>query len=155
MFILRSSKTYAPSNSPQIIKISSIDSTKKKDKLKMPCPYQLLQQFASLRGPYDDQKMEPFFVFAGGIPMKPTQMRYCLKVILREAGFDETLYGVQGFCMGRSEDLLKLGLSVETIKKLDRWKSNAVFKYLRFTSLSWNVHICHNHLFSCYRQNNT
>ena len=41
------------------------------------------------------------------------------------------LYLFHGFQSGRASDLLKLGVSVETIKKLGRWHSNAVFRYLK------------------------
>ena len=36
-------------------------------------------------------------------------------------------------CMGGwLSDLLKMGFTVETIKKLGRWRSNAVYAYLKF-----------------------
>ena len=90
----------------------------------------ILRQFLQIRGTYSDQK-EPFFVFADKSPVKPQHMRNCLKMILKQSGFDATLYGVHSMRAGRAVDLLKLGLSVETMKKIGRWKSNAVFRYLR------------------------
>ena len=63
--------------------------------------------------------------------MQPHHMQNCLKGILIELGENPRLFSVHSFQVGRSNDLLKLGLSVETIKKLGRWTSNAVFKYLR------------------------
>ena len=61
----------------------------------------------------------------------PAMTRSCLKNVLRECGFNERLYGTHSLRSGRTDDLLKLGLLVETIKKLGRWKSNAIFKYLQ------------------------
>ena len=137
-FILRSSKTHGRYNCPQLVKISSQDKSDKQGQnsrrkyISLPCPYQLLRDYAAARGPMANPKNDPFFVFAGGIPVKPAQMRGCLKLMIKKAGYDKKLFSVHSFRMGRSEDLLKLGLSVETIKKLGRWKSNAIFKYLRY-----------------------
>ena len=54
-----------------------------------------------------------------------------LKFIIKKAGFDQKLYNCQSLRIGRASDMLKLGISIETIKKLGRWTSNAVFTYLR------------------------
>ena len=51
--------------------------------------------------------------------------------MLHIAGFKDELYSVHSVRMGRACDLLKLGLSVESIKKIGRWRSNAVFRYLK------------------------
>ena len=58
-------------------------------------------------------------------------MRNSLKTALHLSGFDNGLYGVHSLCSGRAGDLLHLGISVETIKKLGCWHSNVVFRYLR------------------------
>ena len=75
---------------------------------------------------------EQFFVFADKSPISPSQLRSCLKLMIRKAGFDPRLYGTHSLRTGRTCDLLKLGLSVETIKKLGRWKLNEVFRYLKY-----------------------
>ena len=69
-------------------------------------------------------------MFSDGSPVRPHHMSNCLRQILAEIGQDCTKFNVHSFCTGRSNDLLNLGLSVETIKKLGRWHSNAVFRYL-------------------------
>ena len=58
-------------------------------------------------------------------------MRTVLKTILKRAGFNEKIYCTHSMHIGHCGDLLKMGFSVETIKKLGRWRSNAVFDYLR------------------------
>ena len=63
--------------------------------------------------------------------MKPEHMRVILKKSLQRAHFDDSLYQVHSFRIGRSMDLLKAGVSVETIRKLGWWKSNIVYRYLR------------------------
>ena len=97
---------------------------------KHPCPFQLLKEYIKFRGPRVDDR-EPFFAMTDKSPLTPQQMRLCLKQALLATGFDASLYGVHSLRIGRTTDLLKLGLSVETIKKLGRWRSNAVFRYLR------------------------
>ena len=135
MFILCTSKTHWKNSRPQSIKITS---TKKKEQTKnhkihsltLPCPYTLLRQFLDIRGPYIGID-EPFFVFSDKTPVVPHHMQNCLKLMLKKAGFQHGLYSVHSLRMGRGCDLLKLGLTVETIKKIGRWKSNAVFRYLK------------------------
>ena len=74
---------------------------------------------------------EPFFVFSDRTPVTPKQMGSCLKIVLKKAGFDQKLYGTHSLRAGQTCDLCKLGISVENIKKLGRWKSNAIFRYLK------------------------
>ena len=130
-FTLRSSKTHAQYNNPQVVKISSMTIPDRQaqgisEDSKF-CLYQLLRIFGRIRGPC--HKGQPFFVFRDGSPVKPNHMSAVLKTILLEAGMNPSNFSVHSFRIGRSSDLLKLGLSVETIKKLGRWKSNAVFRY--------------------------
>ena len=54
-----------------------------------------------------------------------------LKFMLQKLKLNADLYNVHSLRIGHCGDLLKMGVSVETIKKIGRWKSNAVFNYLR------------------------
>ena len=63
--------------------------------------------------------------------MKPALFRIVLKSAIKNVGLDEKLYDTHSLRIGQTVDLLKLGFSVETIKKLEHWKSNAVFTYLK------------------------
>ena len=65
-------------------------------------------------------------------PVTPRHMNSCLKLMIKKCGFDKNLYGTHSLRAGRTCDLYKLGLSVETIKKIGRWRSNAVFRYLKY-----------------------
>ena len=58
------------------------------------------------------------------------ETRKLLKVILTKARFEAESFSFHGFHVGRASDLLKMGISVETIKKLGHWKSNIVYEYL-------------------------
>ena len=100
LLILRSSKTLFKNMHPQSIKISS----KKLEKQKrvtcqvnnefhgLPCPYQPLKQYAVLCGGYLCDN-EPFFVFADKSPLKLSQLRSCLWLLLIKSGFNRKFYG--------------------------------------------------------------
>ena len=135
LLVLRTSKTHWKNMKPQMIKISASKykaKTVKKvqPKEKLPCPYFLLKLYAKVRGGYK-RNTDPFFVHRDGTPVVPSQITKCLKEAIKRAGFDETLYSSHSLRIGRTGDLYRLGLSVETIKKLGRWCSNAVYRYLR------------------------
>ena len=134
LFILHTSKTHWYGSKPKLVKISSTNCGKQSLRKERSCryyPFELLRHYARVHGPYR-QDNETFFTFADGSPIPTQCLSKCLKMMVKHAGFDPVLYGTHSFCTGRSCDLLKLGLSVETIKKLGRWKSNAVFKYLKY-----------------------
>ena len=130
-FILWSSKTHSKGNKPQIIKITSNKAIKDKrsDPFKF-CPFQLLLNYLAIRPPLKDVD-EQFFVFADNSPVKVHHMRNILSLILAQLNLPVHAYCVHRLRTGRTTDLLKLGLSVETIKKMGCWKSNAVFAFLR------------------------
>ena len=130
LIILRSSKTHGEGAKPQLVKISSTSNVRDKANSST-CPYQLLLQFARSRGSYESDS-EPFFVYSDRSPIKRNQLRSCLTLMIKKSGFDAKLYCSHSLRIGRSCDLLKYGLSVESIMKIGRWKSNAVFRYLRY-----------------------
>ena len=125
LFILHTSKTHWKNDKPQMVKITSHRAIDKGF-----CPFALLRQFASQRGPYRDIS-EPFFIFCDRQPVKPDHMRICLRSTIKMIGLNEQLYSVHSLRVRRSSDLFLMGLSVETIKKLGHWKSNTVYRYLR------------------------
>ena len=129
LFILFTSKTHWMDEKPQLVKISG-SNKKKSKKSKLSCPFELLRNYLTQRKSYKTIE-EPFFVFRDRTPVKPMNVTTVLKDILRKNNFNESLYSMHSFRTGRASDLLKAGVSVETIKKLGRWKSNSVYKYLR------------------------
>ena len=121
LFILHSSKTHGKGTKPQLIKIKN-DNMKSKcvkmaSKLQLPCPYELLRHYARMRPPYVMDK-DQFFVLSDGSPVTATMYRNCFSSALKVERFNHQLYSIHGIQAGRAGDLLKLGLSVETIKKL-------------------------------------
>ena len=128
-------------SSPQMIKITSYKSNKLKNDAhsrhnahRLPCPFEVLRNYLDRRGTYNVDT-EPFFVHLDKQPVTANQFRTCLKQCLKQclklSGFDHESFNTHSSRIGQSCDLYKLGISVQNIMKLGRWKLNAVYKYLR------------------------
>ena len=131
LFILRTSKTHDEGSCPQMVKVSHrIDKKKKPTKVIKHNPFSILHDYVNLR-PLAVNDAEQFFVFSDNAAVKPDQLRKILRLLIRNIGLQPELYNIHSLRIGRWGDLLKLGLSIETIKKIGHWKSNAVFAYLR------------------------
>ena len=134
MLVLHSSKTHSKADKPQIIKIMSNYTSKKDQQCRAIhgpwCPFKLLREFMSLRK-IRESDMEQFFVFFDGSPVLGSNLRAILHRCPLKLQFNPALHGLHGLRSGHASDLLKAGISVETIKKIGRWKSNAVYKYLK------------------------
>ena len=63
--------------------------------------------------------------------MQPKHVRWTLKRLLRRLKLNDKLYNTHSFRIGRATDLKKTGTPVDDIKMLGRWRSNAVFKYIK------------------------
>ena len=123
--VLRSSKTHTLAMKPQKITIRA-----EQDKNKNFCPIIETRKYTSLRKQYDEDD-EQFFVYENGSPVLPMEIRKLLKEIMSNMGLDCQLYDTHSFRIGRATDLFNQGFGLEYIKKSGRWKSNAVYKYLR------------------------
>ena len=127
-FTLFSSKTHAQESKPQIVKISEISS---KDSTKhFFCPFNLIKFYFKLRGPYKSDS-EQFFIFRDGEPVKPLHARNTLASLLKRLNFSTERFTFHSFRSGRATMLLKLGYTIEQIKRFGHWRSNAVYRYLR------------------------
>ena len=133
LFILRSLKMHNVGMKPQLIKIKrqklKSNSNKPKDILAF-CPFQALLNYTGIRKKRKSNT-EPFFVFKDRTPVTANNFRNILNKLIMKCGLDPVFYGTVGFRAGCTTDLLDMGVSVETIRKLGRWKSNAVYTYLR------------------------
>ena len=128
MLILRTSKTHWRNKKPQIIKLKKEIISRNKSKAM--CLYNALRHYISIRPSFTSID-EQFFVFRDRSPVKSSMVRSLMRKCIELLGIDHTCYSFHGIRAGRSTDLLNMGVSVETIKKLGRWKSNAVYVYLR------------------------
>ena len=134
MLILYSSKTHTIAVTPQEIKITSNREEQMESGKKLPhsnfSPFQLMRDYLRLHGDYDSDD-EPFFVFRDGTPLTANQSRNVLKIMINRLSLDQRLYNMQAFRIGRASDMAKFGHSIDVIKRAGRWKSNAVFRYIR------------------------
>ena len=134
LFILKSSKTHNKGDKPQCIKIASAPIPSQKsgnnwDKTWF-WPFKLLNDYIAIQPPATNCE-EMFFVFSDNSPVQSFQLRAILRQMISRLNLEPKLYNVHSFRSGWCHDLMKYGVSVETIKKLGRWKSNAVFTYLQ------------------------
>ena len=93
------------------------------------CPFSVIKNYLAVRSRAITKK-EQFFVFSDSSPVTPQATNWVLKQIITLTGLDANLYSFHSLRIGRATDLLRMGCSVETIKKIGRWKSNAGFRYL-------------------------
>ena len=94
------------------------------------CPFKLTREFLLIRGDYESE-LEPFFRLKDGSPVKPSMVRCFLRSVIARLNLRSELYDCQSFRAGRTIDLFKLGYNVEIIKRIGRWRSNAVYQYLK------------------------
>ena len=127
MFVLFTSKTHSWAVKPQMIKISAISGQKYDRKL---CPYKLLQDYVLVRPKYR-RNSEPFFIYKDHTAVSLQNFRKVFRSLLERNSFDPTLYSCHGARAGWASDLLDMGVSVEMIRKIGRWKSNAVYAYFK------------------------
>ena len=89
----------------------------------------MLQNYIKVR-PVAKSQNEQFFVFSDNSLVLPSPIYKNFQMVVNQTGLDHTNYSFHSLRAGRTQDLLHLGLSVQTIKEIGRWKSNAVFTYL-------------------------
>ena len=130
--MLYSSKTHGKESRPQEVKISAIANYRIQEygkKLHF-CPFQLARNYMRLRGSYKNDD-DPFFIFRDGTPVTPANVRNLLRLMLEKLGLNPVLYDTHSWRVGRATQLFKNNFDIARIRFLGRWKSNAVYKYLR------------------------
>ena len=133
LMLLRSSKTHGPGQRPQQIRISQqehLQFTKIRPAVHFFSPFDTVFEYSQLRRKYRQDK-EHFFIFSGGKPIQPCNVRTTLRQILTNLKLEANLYDTHSFRIGRATDLMRNGTSFETIKQKGRWKSDAIYAYLR------------------------
>ena len=141
LLILRSSKTHGRGDRPQKISIKAdfleVEvngqrcSTFSKKTIKYN-PVTMIRTYLKTRAGWTDRQ-ENLFVFSDGTPVQPAHVRDLLRKMLKNLDLNGSLYDTHSFRIGRATDLHKMNFPVEKIKELGRWRSNAVYEYLRFS----------------------
>ena len=146
LLVLYTSKTHRSSDPPQKIRIEKnriLEVTTKEGKKLINytsektqrtncntahCPVHIMKKFIAMRQHLSNNK---FLIFQDNTPMRAHHMRSVLRKCLTSLNLKASLYDTHSFRIGRATDLFKQHIPVETIKHLGRWKSNAVYKYLK------------------------
>ena len=130
LILLYTSKTHDEASLPQKVKISGVDTDITKYKSKHFCPFELVARYIQARGDYKS-KDEQFFVFKGNIAIHAPTVHAILSRMLQAIGLNTKGYSFQSLRSGRASDLAKWGFLLEVIKRLGRWKSNAIYNYIK------------------------
>ena len=126
LFVLLTSKTHNKGNLPQTVKITSLQQYRS---IKY-CPFQILRNYVSARCRIKE-KWEPFFVSSDRSSISAACIRSTLRKCITKTRLNPRNYSFHSFREGRSTDMLEMGYSIDEIKKVGRWKSNAVYTYLK------------------------
>ena len=129
LLILYTSKTHGLDQRPQKITISANNRNGSHPHRHF-CPFKIIWKYIQMRGTYS-YDTEQFFVFRDKQPVTPVQVTMVLKQMILNLGLDNSLYAMHSFRIGRTSDLIKSGYHVEEVQRMGRWKSNAVYRYIR------------------------
>ena len=133
LIVLYTSKTHDVNSRPQKIKISALEQQPKtlNKKFRHFCPFELFNKYLKLRGTEYDEITEHFFIFQGKQPVDQDIVRAVLAKMIEKVGLDPRIYTFQGMHAGHATDLHLWGFSLEEIKDIGHWKSNAIYKYIK------------------------
>ena len=125
LIILYLSKTHGEESRPQRVKISQIGQM-----IRRYSPFQLMSKYSKIRSEIMCDE-EQFFVFRDRSPVKPSDLRMVLAKAIKGLGLNHKNYSFHSLRIGMASWLIKLGYPIEVVKRLGRWKSNAIYRYIR------------------------
>ena len=132
--ILFTSKTHGLESKPQQIRILGDDAPSIENRInsrkRFFCPFRTTRKYLAMRGDYVDEN-EQFFIFRDRSPVQLDHVRKVLKLLIQKLNLDPSKFGCHSFRIGRCSELIKLGYSIEAVKRLGRWRSNAVYRYIK------------------------
>ena len=132
MVVLYTSKMHGKGSNPQKIKITSSSDDTHLKKSRNFCPFRLMRNYMFFRQGYDFQN-EFFFIGKDRSPVTVEMVRNTLRSLLQTLGLDPNMYDTHSFHAGRASDMVQqYGCSVLEVKRAGRWRSNAVYHYLKF-----------------------
>ena len=131
LLMLYTSKTHTLGTKPQEIKIIANDSNYIRFKKKhFFCPFKVTRSYINLRGAYEEDE-EQFFIFKDRSPVKPHHVHSVLKQAIQNINLDSDLYNFHSLRIGMATEMIRVGCPIKLVKKLGRWKSNTVYKYIK------------------------
>ena len=93
------------------------------------CPVQAFREYLDVRP--SASRHAQFFLTQSGSPLTYDTVRTNLQAQCKALGLRELKLNTHSFRIGRATDLFLAGVSIETIKVWGRWKSDAIYKYLK------------------------
>ena len=130
LLILYSSKMHGKGSWPQKINITANKHDDRKY-IRNFCPFKTVNEYINLRGPYESEQ-EEFFVFRDKTPVPAFKARSMLKCLIKNLGLDDNLYNFHSLRGGHVNDMVKkLNYSMEEAKRAGRWRSTAIYRYLK------------------------
>ena len=131
LVVLYTSKTHSVAVKPQKIKIvSNRNERTGKYVQRNFCPFSVLRNYIQMRGDYQSAQ-DPLFVFRDNSAVHADHIRALLKKTIATLGLDPRLYDVHSLRIGRTTDLVKFDYPIEEVKRMGKWKSNAVYRYIK------------------------
>ena len=127
LFVLHSSKTHSNADRPQKIRIQADDNNNDNNNFS---PVAVIDDYIQFRR-FRLTANEAFFIKEDGTTISAGEIRTELREILSHLELKPELYDVHSFRIGRATDLHKSGVTIDQIQEIGRWKSNAVYKYLK------------------------
>ncbi len=117
-----SSKTMRPGDLPWTVKINKDDSP-------LIPVNEILHSFWQVRP--STSAHSQFFVKYNRKPLSQPEFRKRLSTALKLVGLPDDKYNTHSFRIGRATDLFRRSYPLEQIKRLGRWKSDSIWKYIR------------------------
>ena len=128
LIVLYTSKTHGKESYPQKIKITALNESCKMNRLF--CPFKAVRLYLAKRGGYNDE-FENLFIFQDKQNVTAPHVRSVLRKCLKNLNLDCNLYDCHSFRIGKATQMRIQNYSISEIKSAGRWRSNAVYKYLR------------------------
>ena len=94
------------------------------------CAVTAMAAFISMRP--NAAPTDPLFIFEDGVILRRRALVRFTKVLLKNAGVDNTLYAGHSFRIGGATDLASRGVPDHEIQAAGRWTSDAFKRYVRF-----------------------
>ena len=96
------------------------------------CPVQAIHEYIQLFKPIQG----PLFQFLGNSPVTHSFMSSKLHMLLQFISLDPKCYKGHSFRIDAATNAVNMGFSEQYIRKLGRWNSNAIQKYIRISSFN-------------------
>lgn len=129
LLVLRTLKTHNWSKPLQLVKIYGIDQGSTKAGKYKYCPYHIIHDYLSCTDRAHNSRHDAMFMYRDRT-VKAQEFQVMLKEAINVIDLDKNNYNTHSLHIGRVKDLQKSGVSVELIKSMGRWKSNAIYKHL-------------------------